>query len=59
MADRPKIALVSSHGGHLTELLELACSDSQTLRARIEARGPLAGEHEFLFPASAAIPVKE
>jgi beta-1,4-N-acetylglucosaminyltransferase len=24
MSDRPKIALVSSHGGHLTELLELA-----------------------------------
>lgn len=43
MADRPKIALVSSHGGHLTELLELApafvdcnifyyCYDADTTR---------------------------
>ncbi len=42
-----------------TELLELICSNKQTLRARIESCGPLSGEHEFLFPASAAIPVKE
>lgn len=43
MAERPKIALVSSHGGHLTELLELApafadgdtfyyCYDAETTR---------------------------
>ena len=41
-----------------TELLELTCSDSQILRARIDARGPLSGEHEFVFSASSAIPVK-
>ena len=41
-----------------TELLELTCSAKQTLRARIEARGPLSGEHEFVFAASSAIPVK-
>jgi spermidine/putrescine transport system ATP-binding protein len=41
-----------------TELLELTCANNQTLRARIESRGPLSGEHEFIFSASAAIPVK-
>jgi spermidine/putrescine transport system ATP-binding protein len=46
--------------GGSTELLELLCSENQFLRARIEARGPLSGgEHEFMFSASAAIPVKE
>jgi spermidine/putrescine transport system ATP-binding protein len=44
--------------GGSTELLELVCGGNQLLRARIEARGPLSGEHEFIFPASAAIPVK-
>jgi spermidine/putrescine transport system ATP-binding protein len=42
-----------------TELLELTCADKQPLRARIESRGPLSGEHEFVFPASSAIAVKE
>ena len=41
-----------------TELLELICSDNQILRARIDARGHLSGEHEFIFSATAAIPVK-
>jgi spermidine/putrescine transport system ATP-binding protein len=41
-----------------TELLELVCADSQLVRACIDARGPLSGEHEFTFSASAAIPVK-
>jgi ABC-type Fe3+/spermidine/putrescine transport system ATPase subunit len=41
-----------------TELLELLCADNQILRARIDAKGPLSGEHEFVFSASAAIPVK-
>ena len=40
-----------------TELLELTCANIQLLRARIESRGPLSGEHEFCFSASAAIPV--
>jgi ABC-type Fe3+/spermidine/putrescine transport system ATPase subunit len=45
--------------GGSTELLELSCADKLILRARIDARGPLYGENEFAFPASAAIPVKE
>jgi len=45
--------------GGSTELLELSCGNNQILRARIDARGPLSGENDFVFPASAAIPVKE
>ena len=41
-----------------TELLELSCSGEQALRARIDAKGPLSGAHEFVFSACAAIPVK-
>ena len=44
--------------GGSTELLELLCSGNQVLRARIDPKGPLSGEHEFVFSASAAIPVK-
>ncbi len=44
--------------GGSSELLELNCTGNQTLRARIDARGPLSGEHEFVFSASSAIPVK-
>jgi ABC-type Fe3+/spermidine/putrescine transport system ATPase subunit len=45
--------------GGSTELLELDCGGSQVLRARIPARGPLSGEHEFTFSAVDAIRVKE
>lgn len=45
--------------GGSTELLELSFSENQILRARIDACGPLSGENEFSFSASAAIPVKE
>jgi len=41
-----------------TELLELHCGGSQLLRARIEARGPLSGEHEFIFSTTDAFQVK-
>jgi len=41
-----------------SELLELDCG-GQVLRARIPARGPLSGEHEFLFTAADAIRVRE
>jgi len=44
--------------GGSSELLELVCVDSQLLRARIDARGPLSGEREFVFSASDAISVK-
>ena len=42
-----------------TELLELDCGQGQLLRARIPSRGPLAGEHEFVFSALDVARVKE
>jgi len=44
--------------GGASELLELDCGNS-ILRARIPARGPLSGEHEFLFSAADAVRVRE
>ena len=45
--------------GGSNELLEIDCGSSQLLRARIPARGPLSGEHEFTFSAVDAIRVRE
>jgi spermidine/putrescine ABC transporter ATP-binding subunit len=45
--------------GGATELLEVDCGGGQLLRARISARGPLSGEHEFVFFAEDAIRVQE
>jgi spermidine/putrescine ABC transporter ATP-binding subunit len=45
--------------GGATELLEVDCAGGQFLRVRISARGPLSGEHEFVFSAADAIRVKE
>ncbi len=42
-----------------SELLEIDCGSNQTLRARIQASGPLTGEHEFVFSAADAVPVTE
>ena len=42
-----------------TELLEVDCGPGQMLRVRIAARGPLSGEHEFVFSAEDAIRVRE
>ena len=42
-----------------TELLELDCAGTETLRARIPARGRLTGEQEFAFSPTDAIRVKE
>jgi spermidine/putrescine transport system ATP-binding protein len=42
-----------------SELLEVQCGDGQLLRVRIPARGPLAGEHEFVFSTADAIRVQE
>jgi ABC-type Fe3+/spermidine/putrescine transport system ATPase subunit len=42
-----------------SELLELDCGQGQLLRARIPSRGPLAGEHEFVFSALDVARVKE
>jgi ABC-type Fe3+/spermidine/putrescine transport system ATPase subunit len=45
--------------GGANEWLEIDCGRSQTLRARIPARGPLHGEQDFSFSPADAIPVKE
>jgi spermidine/putrescine transport system ATP-binding protein len=45
--------------GGSSELLEIDCPGPHTLRARIPARGPLSGEHEFAFLATDAIRVRE
>jgi ABC-type Fe3+/spermidine/putrescine transport system ATPase subunit len=42
-----------------SELLEIDCGSNQALRARVPASGPLSGEHEFVFPASEAVVVKD
>jgi ABC-type Fe3+/spermidine/putrescine transport system ATPase subunit len=42
-----------------TELLEIDCGNSQILRARIPATGPLIGQHEFVFSAADAVHVTE
>lgn len=42
-----------------SELLEVDCGNGQTLRVRIPATGPLAGEHDFVFAISDAIRVQE
>lgn len=45
--------------GGATETLELDCGAGQSLRARIPASAPLAGEYDFAFLPSDAIPVRE
>ena len=45
--------------GGSSELLEVDCGGGHTLRVRIPARGPLAGEHEFVFSISDAIRVQK
>jgi hypothetical protein len=42
-----------------TELLEVDCGNGQVLRVRISARGPMSGEHEFVFSSQDAIRVLE
>jgi len=42
-----------------SELLEVNCGGDQRLRVRISARGPLSGEHEFVFSTADAIRVQE
>jgi ABC-type Fe3+/spermidine/putrescine transport system ATPase subunit len=45
--------------GGSSELLEVDCGNSQILRVRIPACGPLSGQHEFIFSAADAIRVRE
>ena len=42
-----------------SELLEVNCGGGQLLRVRISARGPLSGEHEFVFSTADAMRVQE
>ena len=42
-----------------SELLEVSCGGGQLLRVRISARGPLSGEHDFVFSIADAIRVHE
>jgi spermidine/putrescine transport system ATP-binding protein len=42
-----------------SELLEVHCGGGQLLRVRIPARGPLSGEHDFVFSTADAIRVEE
>jgi ABC-type Fe3+/spermidine/putrescine transport system ATPase subunit len=45
--------------GGSSELLEVECGNGQALRVRIPARGPLTGEHDFVFSLADAIRVQE
>jgi spermidine/putrescine transport system ATP-binding protein len=45
--------------GGASELLEVDCGSGQTLRVRIPTRGPLTGEHDFVFSLGDAIRVQE
>ena len=45
--------------GGSTELLEVDCGSGQILRVRLSARGPLSGEHEFVFSPEDAFRVRE
>jgi len=45
--------------GGAMDLLEIDCGNSQILRARVPAPGPISGEREFEFCASDAIPVRD
>lgn len=45
--------------GGSSELLEVDCGNGQTLRVRIPTRGPLSGEHDFVFSLCDAIRVQE
>lgn len=42
-----------------SELLEVDCGSGQLLRVRLPARGPLTGEHDFVFSISDAIRVSD
>ena len=56
---RFRAALQQQFYSGASELLEVNCGGGQILRVRISARGPLSGEHEFVFSAADAIRVRE
>jgi len=55
---RFRAALEQQFFSGASELLEVNCS-GQLLRVRVSARGPLSGEHEFVFSTADAIRVQE
>jgi ABC-type Fe3+/spermidine/putrescine transport system ATPase subunit len=56
---RFRAALRQQFYGGASELLEVNCGDGQLLRVRIPARGPLSGEHDFVFLTADVIRVRE
>ena len=42
-----------------SEVLEIDCGAGQFFRARIAARGPLNGSHDFIFSSADAVPVRD
>ncbi len=56
---RFRAALQQQFYSGASELLEVHCAGGQLLRVRISARGPLSGEHDFVFSAADAIRVQE
>ena len=55
---RFRAALEQQFFGGASELLEVNCGGGQLLRVRISARGPLSGEHDFIFSIADAIRVQ-
>jgi len=56
---RFRAALQQQFFSGASELLEVNCGGGQLLRVRILARGPLSGEHDFVFSIADAIRVHE
>ena len=56
---RFRAALQQQFFSGASELLEVNCGGGQLLRVRISARGPLFGEHDFVFSTTDAIRVQE
>jgi spermidine/putrescine transport system ATP-binding protein len=56
---RFRAALQQQFFSGASELLEVNCGGGQLLRVRISARGPLSGEHDFVFSIADAIRVQE
>jgi hypothetical protein len=55
---RFRAALEQQFFSGASELLEVNCG-GQLLRVRISARGPLSGDHEFVFSIADAVRVQE
>ena len=56
---RFRAVILNQTFGGPTDLLEVSCQDGRVLLVRISSRGNLAGECDFEFDATNAIPVKD